>query len=303
MLQLIRKLPINQHKKSCATIMNFFGWKMTQNRLDFALDLMRRLPPQKCEGFLGCLIELVPDMCGELLSNVDQPLKVATDSTCGKQFLLSDYNRDGDSYRSPWSNQYFPPFEDGSVPIDRLRKIEIDANHAIEQYKDMYFDSGVSSVYAWDLEHSFACAILIKKDGDAKKMANGSWDSIHIIEVQEKSSGRSAHYKLTSTIMLWLLTESSGRPKIDLSGSLTRQSESDAPLIDSYSHVINMGKMIEEMENKMRGSLNTIYFGKTYDIISCLRSMETKQERDEQAQLQQELARAIHCRQDSFKKE
>ena len=32
----------------------------------------------------------------------------------------------------------------------------------------------------------------------------GCWDSIHVVEVQEKSSGRSAHYKLTSTSMLWL---------------------------------------------------------------------------------------------------
>ena len=49
--------------------------------------------------------------------------------------------------------------------------------------------------------------ILIKKagDGDSKKI-KGCWDSIHVVEVQEKSSGRSAHYKLTSTSMLWLQT-------------------------------------------------------------------------------------------------
>ena len=48
---------------------------------------------------------------------------------------------------------------------------------------------------------------MIKKagDGDSKKI-KGCWDSIHVVEVQEKSSGRSAHYKLTSTSMLWLQT-------------------------------------------------------------------------------------------------
>jgi hypothetical protein len=30
---------------------------------------------------------------------VDQPIVVATDSTTGRKFLLSDYNRDGDSFR------------------------------------------------------------------------------------------------------------------------------------------------------------------------------------------------------------
>ena len=30
-----------------------------------------------------------------------------------KDYLLCDYNRDGDSYRSPWTNEYDPPIEDG----------------------------------------------------------------------------------------------------------------------------------------------------------------------------------------------
>ena len=41
----------------------------------------------------------VPDLCEDLLSSVDQPLKVARDKTVGKDYLLCDYNRDGDSYR------------------------------------------------------------------------------------------------------------------------------------------------------------------------------------------------------------
>lgn len=38
-------------------------------------------------------------MCEDLLSSVDQPLKVAKDKSVGKNYLLCDYNRDGDSYR------------------------------------------------------------------------------------------------------------------------------------------------------------------------------------------------------------
>lgn len=58
--------------------------------------------------------------------------------------------------RSPWSNSYDPPLEDGSMPSERLRKLEIDANYAFDQYREMYFDGGVSSVYLWDLDHGFA---------------------------------------------------------------------------------------------------------------------------------------------------
>lgn len=123
-------------------------------------------------------------MCEELLSSVDQPLKIATDKKCGKDYLLCDYNRDGDSYRSPWSNSYDPPLEDGALPSERLRKLEVDANQAFDQYREMYFEGGVSSVYLWDLDHGFAGVVLIKKGGDGSKKIMGSWDSIHVVEVQ-----------------------------------------------------------------------------------------------------------------------
>jgi len=58
--------------------------------------------------------------------------------------------------RSPWSNTYFPPLDDGAVPTEKLRKLEIDANMAFDQYREMYFEGGVSSVYLWDLDQGFA---------------------------------------------------------------------------------------------------------------------------------------------------
>ncbi|PRD21606.1 UNVERIFIED_CONTAM: Capzb [Trichonephila clavipes] len=158
---------------------------MTEQQLDCALDLMRRLPPQQIEKNLSDLIDLVPSLCEDLLSSVDQPLKIARDKNLGKDYLLCDYNRDGDSYRSPWSNTYDPPLDDGAMPSDRLRKLEIDANEAFDQYREMYFEGGVSSVYLWDLEHGFAGVILIKKAGDGSKKIKGCWDSIHVVEVQE----------------------------------------------------------------------------------------------------------------------
>lgn len=184
---------------------------------------MRRLPPQQIEKNLIDLIDLAPALCEDLLSSVDQPLKIAKDKESGRDYLLCDYNRDGDSYRSPWSNTYDPPLEDGSMPSERLRKLEIEANHAFDQYRDMYYEGGVSSVYLWDLNHGFAGVILIKKAGDGSKKIKGCWDSIHVVEVQEKSSGRMAHYKLTSTAMLWLQTNKTGSGTMNLGGSLTRQ--------------------------------------------------------------------------------
>ncbi|KAL5013641.1 hypothetical protein ScPMuIL_007911 [Solemya velum] len=270
---------------------------MTEQQLDCALDLMRRLPPQQIEKNLGDLIDLVPSLCEDLLSSVDQPLKVSRDKTVGKDYLLCDYNRDGDSYRSPWSNSYDPPLDDGTVPSDRLRRLEIEANSAFDQYREMYFEGGVSSAYLWDLDHGFAGVILIKKAGDGSRKIKGCWDSIHVIEVQEKSSGKSAHYKLTSTAMLWLQTTKEGSGTMNLGGSLTRQVEHDSTVNDSSPHIVNIGKMVEDMENKIRNTLNEIYFGKTRDILNSLRSVVPLPDTQQQEALRNDLAKALRGRQ------
>lgn len=59
-----------------------------------------------CEAEVVCSVQ-VPSLCEDLLSSVDQPLKITRDKVTGKDYLLCDYNRDGDSYRSsvklhPW---------------------------------------------------------------------------------------------------------------------------------------------------------------------------------------------------------
>ena len=68
-------------------------------QLDYALDLMRRLPPTQIENNLAGLIDLVPHLMDDLLSAVDQPLKIAYDQSSQRDYLLCDYNRDGDSFR------------------------------------------------------------------------------------------------------------------------------------------------------------------------------------------------------------
>ncbi|CAK9295877.1 unnamed protein product [Gordionus sp. m RMFG-2023] len=266
-------------------------------KLESALDLMRRLPPQQVEKNLSDLIDLVPHLCEELLSSVDQPLKIAKDPTSGKEFLLCDYNRDGDSYRSPWSNTYTPALADGTLPSDKLRELEIVANQAFEVYKEMYFDGGISSVYLWELEsQSFAGAILIKKTGTNFQHNMGCWDSIHVIEIQEKPKLQSAKYKLTSTVMLWLQTSKEDSGTVILGGSLTRQMESDAPVPDYTYHIVNMGRIIEEMENKIRNTLNEVYFGKTMDIVNALRNVnKIAIEKDKEA-LRDDLTSAIKKR-------
>ena len=120
--------------------------------MESALDLMRRLPPQNVQANLSGLVDLAPDMTEEFLSRIDQPLVVAHDAVAQRSFLLCDYNRDMDSYRSPWSNVYFPELADGDTPSPRLRTLEAHANEVFDAYREQYYEGGVSSVYLWELD-------------------------------------------------------------------------------------------------------------------------------------------------------
>ncbi|KAJ3136528.1 hypothetical protein HK101_003997, partial [Irineochytrium annulatum] len=265
--------------------------------IDISLDLMRRLSPEDVEENLASLIRLVPDLTEELLSAVDQPLKVQRCAQTGRDYLLCDYNRDEKSYRSPWSNEYDPPLADGARPSEKLRRLEIVANDAFDTYRDLYFGGGVSSVFMWDLDDGFASVVLIKKahavNGDSKQV-DGTWDSIHVLEVQEK--GRTSHYKLTSTIMLHLQHARPRLGSLNLAGSLTRQTEQDLAVEDYNAHVANIGRLIEDMENKMRNSLHEIYFGKTKDISNDLRSILSLADARKQATIQAELVGKLQLR-------
>jgi len=243
---------------------------MADPRLIAALDLVRRMPPARIEETLEELVDLVPDLTDDLLNTIDQPLQAAKD-TQGNTYLNCDYNRDGDSYRSPWTNTYDPPIEDGVLPPPALRSLEVAANDLFNSYREMYYEGGTSSVYFWDLDgvaNGFAACILFKKTVEATKkgLKAGNWDAIHVVEV--RPSGATAAYKLTSTIMLSLDTDhatkaSSGEPELKLSGSMTRQDTQSHPFKETGDHLKNVGRMLEEMENRMRDSLQTVYFGRT----------------------------------------
>lgn len=83
--------------------------------------------------------------------------------------------------------------------------------------------------------------------------AEGVWDSIHVFEAIDRA--RTAHYQLTSTVILHLSMGDDGLGEMDLSGNMTRQVELDLPVENDASHIANLGKMIEDMEFKLRNLL------------------------------------------------
>ena len=134
----------------------------------------------------------------------------------------------------------------------------------------------------------------------------GTWDSIHVVEVKDQK--KNARYKLTSTVMLSIETENEATGSVSLAGSLTRQvcsvflasacvyslqEEKDFPVNDQNPHVTNIGRMIEDMESKLRTTLELIYFGKTKEVVSNLRNIVGNAELEKRKNLSSQIGSAL----------
>jgi capping protein beta len=87
-------------------------------------------------------------------------------------------------------------------------------------------------------------------------------------------------------VILTLSTAGGNLGEMDLSGNMTRQVEQDLPVENDDSHIANVGRLVEDMELKMRNLLQEVYFGKAKDVVGDLRSIGSLSEgaRDREAQ-------------------
>lgn len=97
------------------------------------------------------------------------------------------------------------------------------------------------------------------------------------------------HYKLTSTVILSLSMSNTTLGDMDLSGNMTRQIEQEMVVDNDESHIANIGRLIEDMELKMRNLLQEVYFGKARDVVGDLRSTSSLSEAERDRSAQREL--------------
>lgn len=92
------------------------------------------------------------------------------DADKGIDYLGCEYNKDGDSYRSPWSNKYYPAIDDPSYtpfhPTGNLLEMEVKANDVFARYAKLYYDKDfITSVYFFEsgATDGYGSCWLVKK--------------------------------------------------------------------------------------------------------------------------------------------
>lgn len=160
--------------------------------------------------------------------------------------------------------------------------------------------SSVSSVYLWDNTNfsndkdqqqgssfSFSGCFLIQNQikNTTKNIYKASWNSTHVVDVTIISGNeqKKALYKLTTTVQLSILPHLGNNSDTTnhVGGSLTRQTEKVCPIPSNdndndITHIIHIGKMLEDMETDMRSNMDVLYLQKTREIVDCMYSKEIK---------------------------
>lgn len=221
------------------------------------------------------------DLLNEFLQKVDSRTYVSNDDPKG-EFIKCEQNREGDSYRSPHSNKYFPPTDEGRYPSPKLRELEERLNTMFKFYlKNYYSVEAKCSCYCWDLgskiEEGFGVAVVIKNAiNHGQKLSNGMWDSSNVITVKFNEEGGKikGHYSLVTTISIGVGFKSTVCGNVNLGGIIARSSEKTAVLktyMDPVNQVEIIGEMIEDMETNLRNVINVIYVQKSKEIIDTAR--------------------------------
>lgn len=272
-------------------------------KLNACLNLNRRMPPVEVETTLDNLITLAGDDMEEVLcQTIDVPLGESMDEKASKKFITCDYNRDGDSFRSPHTNTYYPAHEDDVedpfLPSEYLREFEMQANHAFNIYRDLYFQGGVSSVYCWDLEAgAFASCWACKKDVERAAMKL-HWSEIHIFEV--KPNIQNWDYKLTSTVIVHTDNVDDEGISLNVSGNRTIQkSVLNIPVTRkdiNEHHIMIMGRMAEQLSSNLLSSMAGIYYAKTNEIMSYLHQNERDRNLQNNENLREQMKKTLKAK-------
>eukprot|EP00747_Dinoflagellata_sp_TGD_P003765 gnl/TRDRNA2_/TRDRNA2_109736_c0_seq1.p1 gnl/TRDRNA2_/TRDRNA2_109736_c0~~gnl/TRDRNA2_/TRDRNA2_109736_c0_seq1.p1 ORF type:complete len:295 (+),score=67.54 gnl/TRDRNA2_/TRDRNA2_109736_c0_seq1:66-950(+) len=267
--------------------------RLEEQQRHAALSLLRRLPPQDLQRNFSAIAELAPNLESELASHVDGPLQLLLDDEANRYFIACDYNFDGSGkYRSPWTSNFFSAEGEGDQltksspqpleqcrPSDRLRRLEKTFNEVFDAYKTSYYEGGVSSVYLWDLEEGFAGAFVIHKElsGDPRGLEHALWESVHVIDVKETNNW--VEYKLTTSVHVHMHVGPPDSGKTALGAHLTRQADEKKKKAGAEEvHVLQIGRMIEDMEISIRQSLEAVHLAKQREILSNVRSFDAAEQ-------------------------
>ena len=159
---------------------------------------------------------------------------------------------------------------DAFYPTGNLKDMEEKANTMIKEYSNLYFTNPLSNAYFFETtDTGFGATYLIKNELTHEKgVKQGEWHSIHSFTVDENVTDKHT-YTLISTVFLRLELEGDTYGSLNICGTSTKRAENTHPKTDRIDeHLVRLGKMLETNEKYLRDELDSVYVGKSKQIIN-----------------------------------
>jgi capping protein beta len=266
------------------------------NLAETAAELVRFLPPKNTALNIDRLCASLPELARTLRTAVPVPSVVisAGEAANGKGFLTCELVRveDGNGkagYRCPWNGKFYTANGETLEALEAhpIHELEAPFNEALSTYVSLYYGSSggeaVSSAFVVESEPNLKVALLIKKkvdelndeqegNEDGSNVCSAVWDSLHVLEaVQLEGVASSFSYRHSATLMLSFDSANGEGQTINLAGHLSRVQEQTMAVEGASQHLVNVGRLLEEMESRLRGELQTVYFGRPHDAVNEVR--------------------------------
>lgn len=257
--------------------------------------ILMKAPPSDLGKNLKWLVEHGPlknDASGRDKLQARNPLPFTVlEELEDKPFLICQHNRVGDKHRSPWTNKLYPLASDDGGTSDavqqgdeELRLLEAKFNQVWGSYKNLYYgNDSVGSVYLQDrgdttkpLRGGFQGMFGIHKE-----CSTGTWDSIHIVQVDDPTETTCIYRVESSVLMVLDPTEGNALldTKVDLSAYVTKETSKTCKVSNtslSSSHIENIGTLIEANEIDLRSTVERVHIPKTQEIMNDIQKSEPK---------------------------
>jgi len=117
---------------------------------------------------------------------------------------------------------------------------------------------------------AFSGCFLIKKvlPSSEEEGEESFWNSVHWVDVGTVTEGKSM-YALRTTILVSLNPKETIQ-NTNVGGCITHQTEQLLPVNSDSDHVINMGRMIEDVEIELRSNIDSLYIKKTREVVDSI---------------------------------
>ena len=257
------------------------------SKLSSCLNLSLLLPISKLEKNINAISSLIyneDETLDSFLQKVDQPLIINLQKKGG--FICCEFNRDGDSYRIPGTNEYLPQIEDGNLLKEKFLQLEIEFNKIFRIYTNFYYSTNaICSVYVYPIDENnddeFVVSALISHSIEGENNSKGKWETTNLCTINVDYDNKEVSYNLITSVVVYLnsniktgINNNNNNNNLNLGGSLMKNVKKNVKFkdnIDDQFHITNVGNLIEDLETNICSEIEVIYFQKTIQIIDSAR--------------------------------